>query len=179
MEIHRGSARIVFLVGQYVFKFPRIHPSLIVLKSVPKLIARGKWQSIKNNWREAWDKFTGGIRQNHTESRCWKSCKAPFLVPTYIGLGIMNIQAREYGSKPSLKEMGKLIRDMKDRTTIQVLSMNPHVFRPENYLRNSFGYRILDYGDGGIETGRLLFGDYITQWHRELEEVFCANKHLQ
>lgn len=172
MKVVCGTARVVFLTGHYAVKFPRVHYLLEMAKIIPGLIVKKQWISIPNNCKRCWYRFCKGIRQNVSEYRCWQSCRAKFLVPTYFSIGVMNVQKLECGIQPTRDEMNILIREMGKQTKNQVLAIDPHCFEPKGYLKNEHGYRIVDYGNSS-ETP-LRFTDYIVKWHKELNAIFCA-----
>ncbi len=169
MKIVRGSTRVVLLFGSFVLKFPRINSLLGIIKEIPKLVFQGRWKFIPNITSRRLHWFQKGIRQNVTERRCWKSCHAPFLVPTYLSLGFINIQKREIGNELNWEEMNVLINKMGDVTKNQVYTIDPHCFSPKNFLKNASGYRVFDYGDSSSQP--LRFTEYILRWHKELSEI--------
>jgi len=170
MKVQLGSGRIVFLVGRYAFKFPRPGCLLKVAKAIPKFAIKGEWKKISNVTKWAWYIFCKGIHQNTTEYRCWRRCRASFLVPTYFTLGgMVNIQKLESGQVPSWDEILSLFQAIAAMTENQVRRVDPHCFEPQNFLKNQDGMRILDYGDGSDQP--LRFTDFILRWHKELAIV--------
>lgn len=169
MEIQRGSTRVVLLFEGFVLKFPRMNALMAMMRDAPLLAVQGRWSTLRKLSAYKWSWFMKGIRQNVTERKCWKACRASFLVPTYLSLGFMNIQKRERGDKPSLDEMDALVRRMGEVTENQTYTVDPHCFSPGNFLKSGSGYRVFDYGNGSYQP--LRFTDYILRWQDELSKV--------
>lgn len=190
----KGSGRIVFFCGRFVLKFCRIQPLTRILPQVWDIIWAGghgilpivpfthgqkmmgaragvEWCRIPDVVSSGFSSFRENIRQNLTEYRCWKVTRAPFLAPTYITLGFVNIQKRERGQQPSRKEMTEMLEAIAERTGQQVYQMNKHCVSWENFIKTQNGIRIIDYGDGGC--GPKLFPEFIGQWQNEIKSVLC------
>jgi len=149
-----GSSRIVFLVGRYAFKFPKL-PKWGLVKSFLK---------GKSSWALLSFFFKKGLAQNRNEWKSWRVCKAPFLAPTLLSFGLMNVQKRIDGEEVSVKEGGELIGKMAKATGNNVYTIEPHSFFPDNFLRGKRGYIFVDYGDAD-------FGTFVVHWQKELTEA--------
>jgi hypothetical protein len=120
--------------------------------------------------------FLRGFRQNLDEFRVWRKTKASFLTPTYLTLGIMNIQKFQKGEdlssdfdKGDWPEINKLLRKMSEVTKGLVYTIDPHCFNPANFKRTPDGYMMVDYGQGSCGD----FKGFILKWHKEITAVLC------
>ncbi len=172
MKVIRGSGRVVLIAGNYVFKFPRIYHLLKVAKIVPRLMIKFKWRFIFINAKWGWQGFRNGIRQNVAEYHCWRSCAAPFLVPTYFSIGLLNIQKFQQGTPPSRNEMKTLLLQIDQNTNGECKIIDQHCFNRENFIKNNSGYSIVDYGDSRNYPFR--FTHFIVRWQSELATILST-----
>lgn len=175
MKLSVGSTRIVFLAGNYAFKFPRLlHCIFGIVLNLASFFKHWKWYYISESYVRPWTWLRKGLNQNQSEYRCWKSCKASFLAPTYFSIGIVNIQKRFAGEHPSWKEMETLVQQISLRTEYQPWRVDPHCFGPDNFIKSSDGIKIVDYGNSSEQP--LRFTDFILRWQKEINEVLSASK---
>ncbi len=171
MKIRYGSGRIVVFVGGFAIKICRLTPLWNMVIDIWQSAWKKRWSYIPSIINRKWYWFRKGVKQNVSEYRCWKSCKAPFLVPTYFTFGLINIQKAEYGEEPNIIEMARLDDAILAATSREFNELDPHCLNPKNFLRNEHGYKIVDYGDGSSRV--MLFPLFITKWQKELAKILC------
>lgn len=174
MKIRYGSGRVVLFLGGFAIKICRLTPLWNLIFDLWWLIKRGNFKYIPRAVKNKWRFINKGIKQNVNEFKCWESCKAPFLVPTYFTLGLINVQKAEYGEVPNIIEMAQLCNLIESKTDTQFNELDAHCLSPDNFLRNEQGYKIVDYGDGS--SREVLFPLFIIKWQKELTAILCRQK---
>jgi len=151
MQVKKGQDRIVILfpwIGIAV-KFPIVHFWRVVCLLCYD-IKRGNWDCLKKNWEwpiEARSGFKGllfrGLATNWGEFRFYRSTHNPFLQPTYLSFGFVNIQ--RYDEPCKLKNVD-LWCQLYELTNGDVFADSHHFENPRNFCFNNGMLRILDYG---------------------------------
>jgi len=172
MQIKKSDTRTVLLAGSYVFKFPRLFHLFRILRKAIELIPERKWDLIRINSYWKWRDFYEGIRQNFSEYRCWRATKANFLAPTFFSIGIINVQKREKGDIPFSKELRIAFQKLPKEAEEERLKIDPHYFSSKNFIKNTEGMRLIDYGD---KSPDLKFVNFLIRWQKELSSAFYSN----
>jgi hypothetical protein len=170
MKMLSGNYRLAIFVGPLVIKLVR--PRLIVglfknfLKALMGLRMRAAFLYMEMDLGY----IKQAIFQNWTEYRCWKRCKASFLVPTYFSLGFVNFQKKCAGDHPNWKSSSEFLTELEEVTGRQVWQIDHHCCGIDNYILTPNGMMIVDYGDS--RSGSLRFTHLIIKHHKELAPFF-------
>jgi len=175
IRIKKGNFRTVLIVCDvFVLKFPKL---LVFLKYFFKFLGRDliyrrnpEIFSADLGWASHY-KFIRGFKQNLDEFEIWRKTRAEFLAPTYLTLGVVNVQKFQEGDDLTLRddsqEIDKIVGEMGRVTDGRAWMIDQHCFGPANFKRTSRGYVMVDYGRGVSGD----FKGFLLGWHREIATV--------
>lgn len=170
VQIKKGKNRIVFIFPSIgiVFKFSIIH-FLTGLHILYRHIKRGHWEFIKEEWGWPVDNhalggwknyFFRGLVINWNEFQFYRQTHNPFLQPTYLSLGFLNIQ--RYGEPCNLNANDFLLQ-LTELTDYGIWDDSHHFGNPNNFSLTNGVLRILDYGSHYNQKVILKYGTKIVQ----------------
>ena len=172
MQTKKGAFRLVVIGNKYVYKFPAMRFFWGVIKNIPRMLLRGDGKFIFGELAWGWKNFLRGVSENNSERRCWKRTRRPFLVPTLWGLGLLNIQKREYGPPPSAEELQYYFGKLSPTAREAIKNLDAHCLEPGNFIKTPAGIKLVDYDDGNSPAAKKYpFTLFLEKWHRELEEA--------
>jgi hypothetical protein len=178
METKKGSFRFVIFSQHNVYKIPSLHYFWGVVKNIPRMLYHGDGKFIIKELRWGWINFLRGITENNSEALCWKRMRSPFLIPTHLGLGIVNIQQRARGDVPSHEEIFQLFSKLSEPAQQDLKKLEAHCLEPGNFIKTRDGIKLVDYDNGTSPTALLYpFTIFLEKWHTELEKAFIPQVH--
>ncbi len=163
-----GTHRYVIILGQFVFKFPRIRPLLYLYRMLKYRMFRSRslfmsciLDGILENWREA-------------KSSLCKRCK--LLHPAFVPLVVVNVYHRVGGVgkfKIGMDESAQLLdggfrnRDTDPQFWKAVNNCDCHTLgHANNFALENCEVLILDYGGRGVVELVEKYPDRIEAWLR-------------
>jgi hypothetical protein len=175
MNIKKGQSRTVILLGDFVFKFPRILPFITAFKMISSL-AKGRGMDKLDEYtfqlsRNATKKFIASIEDNINEYLLWLKLKAIILPKTHFSLGFITVQNFEKGTILSKEEFWDIFKTIDARTRDERRQLSSHSFSPQNLIKTKNGLRLIDYGFNRKQKGVSL-DIFLIKWIKVLEEEF-------
>ena len=118
--------------------------------------------------------FILGVVQNLTEWLTWQCLQAPFLAPTYVTLGVVNIQRYVEGMQPTNREMAEVLTRKLSAEGEWMLAMGAggHNLDAHNWRKTSRGYILFDYADTLGDSMPLFY--FLARFKEELTALLCS-----
>lgn len=175
MNIIKGQSRIAIIIGNLVFKFPRIFPLITALRA-SRFLTKGKsakkaWRIISHMFKFAIIKILFHVKQNFNEYLLWRKLSPPFMPKTYFSLGIINIQAFVKGEHPTQRELWDIFAKIDKRTNNERRQVSTHCFDRKNIVKTKNGLMLVDGGDTNNKPG-IPLDVFILKWHKVITEEF-------
>ncbi|MFZ2226107.1 MAG: hypothetical protein WA064_01150 [Candidatus Moraniibacteriota bacterium] len=175
MNIEKGQSRTVIILGDLVFKFPRILPFITAFKMTSS-VAKGRGMKKLDEYtsklfRNATKKFIASVEDNINEYLLWLKLKAVFLPKTHFSLGIVNIQVFIEGEHPTQEELWSIFSKIDKRTNYERRQVSTHCFDRKNIIKTKNGLMLVDGGDTNNKPG-TPFDVFMLKWHEVVAEEF-------
>ncbi|MFA6228091.1 MAG: hypothetical protein WC668_02790 [Patescibacteria group bacterium] len=173
---YSGNTRFVLVIGFLAFKFAKINLFMALKCEFRQLFTNS------HNVRRLVKKYgyvcpvsplywlLRGITANWLEWRYYRRTRLPILAPTYLSLGLVNIQAA--GVYPQVTE--KYFRSQisaiigHDENNDEDIHADPHTLRQmENYIVFNGRLKIIDYGSPKSWT-------FLEKWGKKIFDEFIA-----
>src|SRR3989338_506221 len=185
MKVIYGTHRIVFIVGNLVFKIPRVEffESLRWLKWIMKdcfreiteeekyddklekiiLVRLRRIDLIKLDIHCLTQCFFDGFFENFREVKVWCKTKHTILAKLYLPLIVVNVYKREEGIGVFVSKSDEIYCrafEIGDDEFFRVFQVCAHTFDdPQNFSYDGEKVKILDYGEHGFEQLISKYGD--------------------
>ncbi len=175
MEIHRGSYRLVILVGPFAIKLPHVP---MLLSPVGMLFTPMKWKHLNVVTSIIIKNYILGVLANLMEYLITLTLRPSFTAPIYVSFGDVSIQQRTLGEPPSEQELRERWGRMSDLARDELYQVNGHDVHCANFIRQPDGnIKMVDYG-GTLMVGNLSLIDFLIRHHAEVEQVLRADTTL-
>lgn len=180
--LYIGVRRIVLIIGPVVIKIPRIRPiyfSYFVRNLVNEYadyrkshypnsdFFRGKL--LREDIKDTIKKYLfGGIIENVLEAKCYLLTRHRLLAPLYLPLIILNIYGKESGvgnfDEDKLLDKINELGYTQNEEWVSTFRRCIHTFESlDNLAFDGKKVKILDYGEKGIKSLLLKYGDRIEE----------------
>ena len=172
---YSGDTRFVMVIGFLAFKFAKINP-FMALKCEFKQFSNSSQarQVIKKygytcSFSPLYWLFRG-IAANWLEWKYYRRTRLPILAPTYLSLGLVNIQLAGAGLKMPekyfLNQISRIIGH--DENNDKDIHADSHTLRQsENYAAFDGRLKIIDYGSPKAWT-------FLEKWGKKIFDEFIA-----
>ncbi|MDO8581954.1 MAG: hypothetical protein Q7S16_03690 [bacterium] len=167
MRIHKGTHRIVIVIGCLAFRIAGMRLGKFFWRLIRyDFWNRGGYISVRIRWRRTrfwlWYDLTNGIGENFREVIFYWSTRHHLVVPTYFSVGVMNV-APAVTVVPSPRlcpvTLAHKIRAHGDQEFLHAWASCAHTFEdPDNFYIHDGRVQLLDYGEEGIQLLLLRYG---------------------
>jgi len=172
MRICQGTKRTAIITKRFTVKVARINVRATLRDAVSSM-RRGRvlggFQYSLSSVRDSLAMNLAGISENWTE---WQNSKklGDLVVPTFMSLGIVNLQATAQDHGLSRQEIIPVLNNWVGfANEIQILTIDGHTFcLPDNYGIHQEKLKILDYGS---KKAVKLMMEYGAELRQGLDDV--------
>jgi len=172
MHIHKGTHRIVLVVGPFVVKIAKVS-----WKRLFRDILKRDFSLFDAlDRRTAFIDLFGGLMENIREINCYFTTRHRLLVPVWLpllvvniypkvrGVGVMGIEDQIfYAVAPLIYQDGDPKEKSEYEDVIGYFHQCSHTFDTGNFSFDNGRVRFVDYGEQGVKELITLYGDRLEE----------------